>query len=95
MNQHKMYRCIKLIQLMQQTLPEDPANTQIGSAVTRTILDVGRVIAQEFSVPIQIIESNSYETNNYVPLDVPIAQERNFLSGIHDWKTWLNLTHTN
>jgi nucleoside-diphosphate-sugar epimerase len=89
-----MHPADALIQLMHQALSEEPANTQIGSAVPRTILDVGRVIAEEFSVPLQIIESNSPDTNNYVPLDVLVRKEKDFLSGIHDWKTWLNLAHS-
>ena len=85
-----LYPTDAIQQLLLQSQLSEPSYQQVGSAIPMTILEVGQVIAKNYGVPLEITKDHSLETDNYLPLDVPIETERNFDLGIKLWSRWLN-----
>lgn len=84
-----LYPTDAIKQILRQTLINKPQHSQIGSFESRTILSVAHVVADEFGVNVEILDSRATSRNNYVPQDVPIIVETEFNSGISQWAKWL------
>ena len=84
-----LYPTDAIRQILKQSLLEKPHFSQIGSSHSMTILQVAQVVANEFDVDIEILDSQITERDNYVPQDVPITLEREFAQSIAQWANWL------
>ena len=84
-----LYPTDAIQQLLLQSQLSEPSYQQVGSAIPMTILEVGQVIAKNYGVQLEITKDHTLETDNYLPLDVPIEIERNFDLGIKLWSRWL------
>ncbi len=67
----------------------DPVNSQIGSRNVMSIDALAHIIAQEFNVNVEVLNTNPDVIDNYVPLDVPELTEKDFRLGISEWRHWL------
>jgi nucleoside-diphosphate-sugar epimerase len=79
-------------QIFQNCLSADPLNTQIGSRNVLTIETLAHVIAREFNVNVEVLNADPSRVDNYVPLDIPERQEKNFELGISEWRKWLEIS---
>jgi nucleoside-diphosphate-sugar epimerase len=66
-----------------------PVNSQIGSRNVMSIETLAHVIAREFNVNVEVLNTNPDVIDNYVPLDVPQLTEKDFVLGISEWRHWL------
>lgn len=89
-----LYPTDAINQILSQCLVEAPSYNQIGSANAMTISKAAQIIADEYEVPMEVLDADSFDINNYVPMDVPISSEKEFSSGISQWRRWLELTNT-
>jgi dTDP-glucose 4,6-dehydratase len=79
-------------QIFRNCLLADPINTQIGSKNVITIETLAHIIAREFGVNVEVLNANSSRVDNYVPLDIPEIQEKDFELGISEWRKWLEIS---
>jgi nucleoside-diphosphate-sugar epimerase len=86
-----LYPTDAIKQILRQTLISEPQYSQIGASEPRTILSVAQVVADEFGVNVEILDSRATKRDNYVPQDVPIIVETDFNNGITQWAKWLKL----
>lgn len=89
-----LYPTDAINQIFGQCLVEDPPYNQIGSANAMTISKAAQIVADEYEVPMEVLDANSLDINNYVPMDVPISSGREFTSGISQWRRWLEISNT-
>jgi dTDP-glucose 4,6-dehydratase len=76
-------------QILKQSLMATPHFSQIGSTKATTILNVAQLVANEFGVGVEILDSQTSRKDNYVPQDVPTMLETDFSYGISQWAKWL------
>jgi dTDP-glucose 4,6-dehydratase len=76
-------------QILRQSLMMKPQYSQIGSNDSMTLLSVAQVVANEFGVNVEILDSQVSRKDNYVPQDVPTAVATDFSHGIEKWAKWL------
>jgi nucleoside-diphosphate-sugar epimerase len=76
-------------QILKQSLMATPHFSQIGSTKATTILNVAQLVANEFGVGVEILDSRISRKDNYVPQDVPTMLEIDFSYGISQWAKWL------
>jgi nucleoside-diphosphate-sugar epimerase len=75
-------------QILMQSLIATPNFSQIGSTKAMTILNVAQLVAKEFGVGVEILDSQISRKDNYVPQDVPTMLETDFSYGIAQWAKW-------
>jgi dTDP-glucose 4,6-dehydratase len=78
-------------QILKHSLIATPHFSQIGSPRVMTILNVAQLVANEFGVGVEILDSQISRKDNYVPQDVPTMLETDFSYGISQWAKWLKL----
>jgi nucleoside-diphosphate-sugar epimerase len=88
-----LYPTDAVSQLLLQCKLSEPKYEQVGSSVPITILQAGEIVAKNYGVSIEILENHNLEIDNYMPLDVPGENEKNFDEGIRTWMRWLNYTN--
>jgi nucleoside-diphosphate-sugar epimerase len=76
-------------QILRHSLMATPEFSQIGSSRVTTILNVAQLVANEFGVGVEILDSQMSRKDNYVPQDVPTMLETDFSYGISQWAKWL------
>jgi dTDP-glucose 4,6-dehydratase len=76
-------------QILKQSLMATPHFSQIGSTKATPILNVAQLVANEFGVGVEILDSQISRKDNYVPQDVPTMLETDFSYGISQWAKWL------
>jgi nucleoside-diphosphate-sugar epimerase len=84
-----LYPTDAIHQILNQALLAEPKHKQIGSCRSMSLHHFASVIAQEYNVELEICDLSQNNLDNYVPLDVPIAFEKDFVAGIRTWKRWI------
>jgi dTDP-glucose 4,6-dehydratase len=78
-------------QIFSNCISIPPVNSQIGSKNVISIETLAHVIAREFGVNVNVSDVYSNKVDNYVPLDVPEFPEKDFETGISEWRQWLEI----
>lgn len=79
-------------QIFLNCLSVGSVNTQIGSRNVMSIETLANIVAQEFNVNVEVLNTIPDRVDNYVPLDVPELSEKDFRFGISEWRRWLEIT---
>lgn len=86
-----LYPTDAINQILLQCLIEKPIYSQIGSSTPRSMFQVGEVIAKMYKTVVEESGRPDLPIDNYVPLDVPADNEKDFYEGLATWEQWLNL----
>lgn len=86
-----LYPTDAINQILHQCLLREPMYSQIGSNIPRTMLQVSEVIANMYKTVLEKSSSQELIVDNYIPLDIPANDEKNFYEGLVTWDEWLDL----